>query len=60
LPDLPADYCDVRFASIRIFSRWGNEVYHSPERPFRWAGAYGCLITYTDGRRHKGWLEVIP
>lgn len=65
LSDLPPDFCDVRFAGIRIFSRWGNEVYHSPERSFRWqgagtAGTYYYLITYTNGRRFKGWLEIVP
>ncbi len=65
LPDLPADYCDARFAGIQIFSRWGNEVYHSGERTFRWPGAgtastYYYLITYTDGRRFKGWVTAAP
>ncbi|GGF22572.1 hypothetical protein GCM10011383_37740 [Hymenobacter cavernae] len=65
LPDLPADFCDVRYAGIRIFSRWGNEVYHSPERTFRWSGSgtsgvYYYLITYTDGRKYKGTLTVLP
>ncbi|MBC6992524.1 gliding motility-associated C-terminal domain-containing protein [Hymenobacter sp. BT491] len=64
LPDLPPDFCDVQFAGIRIFSRWGTEVYHSPERSFRWngigsAGMYYYLITYTNGRRFKGWLQVM-
>ncbi|TGE24975.1 gliding motility-associated C-terminal domain-containing protein [Hymenobacter aquaticus] len=65
LPTLPPDYCGAQFAGIRIFSRWGNEVYHSPDRSFQWqgsgiAGTYFYLITYTDGRRYKGWLEVAP
>ncbi|WP_324680343.1 gliding motility-associated C-terminal domain-containing protein [Hymenobacter sp. GOD-10R] len=65
LPELPADFCDVRFAGIKIFSRWGNEVYHSPERTFHWAGigasgVYYYLITYTDGRKYKGTLTVLP
>ena len=64
LPDLPPDFCDQRFAGVRIFTRWGNEVYHSPERTFRWpsagtAGTYYYLVTYTNGRKYKGWLEVL-
>jgi len=65
LPSLPADFCDVRFAGIKIFSRWGNEVYRSPERTFSWSGigasgVYYYLITYTDGRKYKGTLTVLP
>jgi gliding motility-associated-like protein len=65
LPAPPADLCESRFAGIQIFSRWGQQVYQSGERSFRWAGSgvagtYYYLITYTDGRRLKGWLDVIP
>jgi gliding motility-associated-like protein len=65
LPDLPPDYCGHEFASVRIFSRWGQLLYQSPERSFRWGGAgvagtYYYLVSYTDGRKFKGWLEVIP
>jgi len=64
MPNLPPDLCDARFASIRIFSRWGREVYQSTERNFRWAGigaagTYYYLVTYTNGRRYKGWVEVV-
>jgi gliding motility-associated-like protein len=64
MPSLPADYCDHKFASIKIFSRWGQAVYSSEARDFRWngagaAGLYYYLVTYTDGRRFKGWVEVI-
>ena len=64
MPDLPLDFCDQKFASIRIFSRWGQPVFASAERGFRWGGAgagglYYYLVTYTDGRTFKGWVEVI-
>ncbi|MCC3160701.1 gliding motility-associated C-terminal domain-containing protein [Hymenobacter sp. 15J16-1T3B] len=64
LPNLPPDFCDQRFAGVRIFSRWGNEVYRSSERTFTWpggsvAGTYYYLVTYTNGRKFKGWLEVL-
>ena len=63
--DLPVDVCSGRFASVRIFNRWGRQVYESAERGFRWgglglAGTYYYLISYTDGRRYKGWLDVMP
>jgi gliding motility-associated-like protein len=65
MPDLPVDFCDHKFASIRIFSRWGQQVFSSAERGFRWGGMgtgglYYYLVTYTDGRKFKGWVEVIP
>ncbi|GAB3577397.1 hypothetical protein GCM10027345_15130 [Hymenobacter daeguensis] len=65
MPDLPLDFCDRKFASIRIFSRWGQQVFSSSERGFRWGGMgagglYYYLVTYTDGRKFKGWVEVIP
>ncbi|MFC7667513.1 gliding motility-associated C-terminal domain-containing protein [Hymenobacter humi] len=65
MPDLPVDFCDRRFADIKIFSRWGQQVYQSADRGFRWGGAgaagtYYYLVRYTDGRKFKGWVEVIP
>ena len=65
LPELPVDFCDNRFARIQVFSRWGQPVFESTDREFRWAGdgqagTYYYLATYTDGRRYKGWLEVKP
>ena len=65
LPELPVDFCDNRFARIQVFSRWGQPVFESSDRAFRWAGegqagTYYYLATYTDGRRFKGWLEVKP
>ncbi|GAA4022780.1 hypothetical protein GCM10022409_03220 [Hymenobacter glaciei] len=65
LPELPVDFCDKRFDRIQVFSRWGQPVFESSDREFRWtgegqAGTYYYLATYTDGRRFKGWLEVKP
>lgn len=65
LPELPVDFCDNRFIRIQVFSRWGQPVFESTDRRFRWAGegqagTYYYLVTYTDGRRFKGWLEVKP
>lgn len=62
---LPPDFCEAQFAGVGIFSRWGQQVYQSSARSFRWAGAggnglYYYLVTFTDGRRFKGWVEVRP
>jgi gliding motility-associated-like protein len=64
MPNLPTDFCNRQFANIKIFSRWGRLVYQSPDRNFRWggagqAGSYYYLVAYTDGRKYKGWVEVI-
>jgi hypothetical protein len=61
---LPPDFCDTRFAGIKIFSRWGRLVYESGARDFHWsgenaAGMYYYLLTFTTGRRYKGWVEVV-
>jgi gliding motility-associated-like protein len=65
LPDLPPNFCDARFSNIKIFSRWGQQVFESQDREFRWrgqgsGGVYYYFITYTDGRKFRGWVEVIP
>ncbi|MDB5267169.1 MAG: hypothetical protein JWP58_209 [Hymenobacter sp.] len=65
LPELPLNFCDEQFASVRIFSRWGQQLFESHDRDFRWpgqgsGGLYYYLVTYTDGRSFKGWLEVKP
>jgi gliding motility-associated-like protein len=63
---LPPDFCDQRFASVKIFSRWGNQVYQSKNRSFRWngrgvsAGVYYYLVEFTDERRFKGTVTVLP
>ena len=64
LSSLPPDFCDTRFAGIKIFSRWGRLVYESGSRNFAWggestAGTYYYLLTYTTGKRYKGWVEVV-
>ncbi|MFD2720240.1 gliding motility-associated C-terminal domain-containing protein [Hymenobacter monticola] len=64
LPELPPNFCDSQFTNIRIFSRWGQQVFESNDRDFRWpgngsGGMFYYYITYTDGRRFRGWLEVV-
>lgn len=36
--DLPEDNCLYQFQNIEIFNRWGNQVYFSEDRNFRWDG----------------------
>ena len=64
LPDLPPNFCDAQFANLRVFSRWGQQVFESKDREFHWpgqgsSGLYYYYVTYTNGRKYRGWLEVI-
>jgi len=50
---------------IQIYSRWGQKVYEAAAYHDEWdaagqpAGVYYYLLTYPDGHRAKGWVEVI-
>jgi hypothetical protein len=50
---LPLDNCVGQFVSVRIYNRWGRQVFESADRDFRWYGegmpngVYYYLITYT-------------
>jgi hypothetical protein len=60
---LPADNCTGHFEMVRIVNRWGNVVFESTDRNFRWygkdqsAGVYYYLIKYND-REYKGALSL--
>ncbi|UOQ51494.1 T9SS type B sorting domain-containing protein [Hymenobacter cellulosivorans] len=65
LPTLPPDFCDSRLANIKIFSRWGNMVYQTTNRTFKWdggglpAGVYFLLIEFTD-KSYRGTVTIAP
>jgi hypothetical protein len=60
---LPPDNCVGQFERIRIFNRWGNMVYESSDRNFRWygkdaaAGVYYYQVQYSN-RTYKGAVSV--
>ncbi|MDZ7897107.1 MAG: gliding motility-associated C-terminal domain-containing protein [Arcicella sp.] len=64
LEDLPEDNCTEKFEFIEIYDRWGQSVYKSTERNFKWTGGqyatseYHYLIKFTE-RQFKGWIELI-
>lgn len=60
---LPDDNCQGYFQGIFIVNRWGNQVYSSTDRDFRWyadnqaAGVYFYTLKYSD-RDYKGTVSV--
>ena len=54
--------CVPRF---QVFSRWGQQVFESAAYHDEWNaagqpdGVYYYLLTYPDGHRVKGWVEVL-
>ena len=54
--------CPPRF---QVFSRWGQRVFESAAYHDEWNaagqanGIYYYLLTYPDGHRIKGWVEVL-
>jgi gliding motility-associated-like protein len=52
-------------ASLKVFSRWGQEVYQTDNYTNNWqaenlaAGIYYYLLRDTSGRTMKGWVEVV-
>ncbi len=60
---LPLDNCVAQFQGVRIYNRWGNQVFESVERNFRWyakgesAGVYYYVIKYTY-KEYKGSLSI--
>ena len=60
---LPADNCVSHFESVRIYNRWGTQVFNSRDREFKWygkdapPGVYYYLIKYND-TEYKGAVSL--
>jgi hypothetical protein len=60
---LPPDNCLGSFVNIRIYDRWGNQVYESSDRNFQWyargmgSGVYFYYLNFTN-RIFKGTVSV--
>ncbi len=60
---LPPDNCIGKFVSIAIYNRWGNEVFQSFNRDFRWfptdeaAGIYYYTLRYSH-KEYKGSITL--
>ena len=64
MPVLSQDNCPDTFQEIRIFSRWGTEVFKSTSRQFAWDGnnvsdgTYFYIIRYRN-RNYKGYVTIV-
>ncbi|NJN42366.1 MAG: gliding motility-associated C-terminal domain-containing protein [Flammeovirgaceae bacterium] len=60
---LPRDSCIGTFQAIRIYNRWGNRVFETTDRNFRWfaegmpAGVYYFVIQYSN-EEYKGSVSI--
>jgi hypothetical protein len=60
---LPNDNCSSRFEYVRIYNRWGKEVFRSSERDFKWFpddtsnGVYYYTIKFS-AKEYRGTLTV--
>jgi hypothetical protein len=63
IPNLPKDNCIGQFTSIKVYNRWGKQVFQSTRRDFRWypsneaAGVYFYTIQYTN-TEYKGSVTI--
>ncbi len=61
---LPLDNCQSRFEYVRIYNRWGKELFRSTDRDFKWfpgdtaPGVYYYSIKFTS-KEYKGSLTVM-
>jgi gliding motility-associated-like protein len=64
IPGMPADVCTSSFQHIKIFNRWGKEVFVSNENNFKWDGkgvndgVYFYVIDYGSGK-YKGSVTLV-
>lgn len=60
---LPNDNCSSRFEYVRVYNRWGKEVFRSSERDFKWfpddtsAGVYYYTIKFS-AKEYRGTVTV--
>ncbi|MFC5271911.1 gliding motility-associated C-terminal domain-containing protein [Adhaeribacter terreus] len=64
MPTLPKDKCNDVFMEIRIFSRWGHQVYDSKDRNFAWNGknisdgVYYYRVKF-EKKTYKGYVTIV-
>lgn len=64
MPALPSDVCTASFQNIKIFNRWGKEVFSSAQSNFKWDGknindgVYFYVIDYQTNK-FKGSVTLV-
>jgi gliding motility-associated-like protein len=64
MSNLPSDNCAEKFSLIEIFNRWGNRIFKSTDRNFKWDandlpdGMYFYQIVYKN-ISYKSWIQII-
>jgi gliding motility-associated-like protein len=64
VPNLPSEFCTAVFSGIRIFNRWGKEVYSSTSSNFKWDGlgvndgVYFYIIDYQTSK-YRGSVTLV-
>lgn len=64
IPYLPTDNCENRFEQIIIYNRWGNKVFSSKSRDFKWDGmdksngVYFYTLIYSN-KTFKGIINLL-
>jgi gliding motility-associated-like protein len=64
MPGLPLEFCSARFEHIKVFNRWGAEVYSSTSPNFKWDGkgvndgVYYYVIEF-GSTRYKGSVTIV-
>jgi len=62
--DLPEDNCENYFEKVEIYNRWGDKVFESDKKTFKWDaseqadGVYYYTVTYSS-KIYKAWVEII-
>ncbi len=65
IPGLPSSTCDVQFLGIKIFNRWGKEVFNSTDPNFGWTGkdmpvgVYYYFAEYSNSLEYKGTVSLL-
>jgi len=61
--DLPEDNCENYFKKLEVYNRWGDKVFESSQRNFKWDaskeddGIYYYSVTYSS-KVYKSWVEI--
>ncbi|MCJ8167380.1 gliding motility-associated C-terminal domain-containing protein [Pontibacter sp. E15-1] len=64
VPNLPSEFCTAVFKSIRVYNRWGKEVYANTSSNFKWDGkdvndgVYFYVIDYQSSK-FRGSVTIV-